>query len=184
MHRICLKCACDNINALNLITRCVLVENNVVEHSTQYLDLYCPFCALEKCIYNSLIKVKDILTVIYVFVYTFSKAPSTLQCICLIRHWKFPGLTYFPGFPGISEIFRDFGNFPGISGGKFRGFFMITGCNRLYTSQKWSIFRGRLPGFSGISGNFRRFSENVGDFPGISGGKFGGFCVFSGCNRL
>ena len=61
---------------------------------------------------------------------------------------------------------------------------MFSSCNRLCIPRKWTIFRGRLPGFSGISGNFRKFSENVGDFPGISGGKFGGFFGVSGCNRL
>jgi len=88
------------------------------------------------------------------------------------------------GFSGMFRDFRNFRGFPKISREKFEVFFPVFGCNRLYTYWKWTIFRGRLPGFSGISGNFRKFSENVGDFPGISGGKFGGFFVVSGCNRL
>ena len=87
---------------------------------------------------------------------------------------------HFQNFRGLPT----FTNFPRRSEGKFRGFCEVSGCNRLWTSLKWTIFQGRLPGFSGISGNFRKFSENVGDFPGISGGKFGGFFGFSSYNRL
>jgi len=97
---------------------------------------------------------------------------------------KFPGRSTTYEISGISGISRNFQSFPGISGGKCGCFFAVSGCIRLYIPPKWTIFLRRPPGFSGISGNFRKFSENVGDFPRISGGKFRGFSPVSGCNRL
>ena len=133
------------------------------------------------------------------FVYIRRKGvPTVYVKICNIDR-VFDVSRNFPEFSGISRIFRDFQDFrdfpefPGFPGflgfprnfgEKIWGFFGVSGCNRLYISPKWSILRGRISRFSEISRNFRKFSENVGDFPGISGEKFGGFFRVSGCNRL
>ena len=71
----------------------------------------------------------------------------------------FPGSPRISGISGISGITEISGSFPEISGGKFGGFFMVSGCNHLYTPPKWTIFRGRFPGFSGISGISGKFPK-------------------------
>ena len=99
----------------------------------------------------------------------------------------------FTEFSGIFQNFRSFRNFrdfPRILGGKLGGFFSVSGCNRLYTPPKWTIFRGRFPGFSRNSGNSGKFpknsrisefrkSEKFPKFPKISrDGFFSKFSIF------